>query len=61
MSKVSIPPESLNEHLRPDGPEGPDYAAWKDEKIRRALAAADKHPEKRKTQQAVWKKFGLER
>ena len=61
MSKVTAPPQSLDEHLRPDGPEGPDYAAWKGDKVRRALAAAEKHPEKRKTQQAVWKKFGLER
>lgn len=61
MSKVSAPPESLDEHLRQDGPQGPDYVAWKDAKIRRALAAAEKHPEKRTTQQAMWKKFGLER
>lgn len=61
MNKVSAPPQSLDEHLRPDGPEAPDYVAWKDAKVRRALAAAEKHPEKRTTQQAMWKKFGLER
>lgn len=61
MSKVSAPPESLDEHLQPSGPERPDYVAWRDAKVKRALSAAERHPEKRQSQRAIWRKFGLER
>ncbi len=61
MSKVSAAPESLNEHLQPGGAERPDYLAWRDAKVKRALGAAEKHPEKRRSQQSIWQNFGLER
>lgn len=61
MSKVSAPPESLDQHLQPGETEQADYLAWRDAKVSRALGAADKHPEKRRSQQSIWRKFGLER
>jgi hypothetical protein len=61
MSKIKAPPASLDEHLKPEPSETPDYLAWKEAKIRRALAAADEHPERRVPAREIRKKFGLER
>lgn len=59
MSNISAPPASLDEHLKPGPSETPDYLAWKEAKIRRALEAADEHPDRRIPAHALWKKFGL--
>jgi len=61
MSRIKAPPASLDEHLKPGPSETSDYLAWKEAKIRRALAAADAHPERRIAAREIRKKFGLER
>jgi|GEM_PF-5486201 len=61
MSKIKAPPASLDEHLKPGPSEAPDYLAWKEAKIRRALEAADEYPEGRIAAREIWKKFGLAR
>jgi hypothetical protein len=38
----------------------PTYLAWRDRKVENALKAARSHPERRRPQSEVWKKFGLE-
>lgn len=38
----------------------PDYLAWKDAKVSKALKEAREKPERRVPQSEVWKKFDLE-
>ena len=53
--------DDVTEFLRPQEPsQDPEYLAWRDAKIKRALAAADAAPEARIPQSEIWKKFGLE-
>ena len=49
--------QTTTDHAQSDDP---DYLAWRDSKVRAALAAAKAHPEQRISQIEVWKKFGLE-
>lgn len=38
----------------------PAYLAWRDAKVRQALAEAKAHPDKMIPEHKVWEKFGLE-
>ena len=38
----------------------PGYVTWRDAAVRKAVAAADAHPEKMIPERAIWEKFGLE-
>ena len=61
ISEIKPRPENVNDFLRPAAPsQDPAYLAWRDAKIKRALAAAEAAPEKSIPQRQVWKKFGLE-
>ncbi len=54
--------QSLDEHLRPsaDAGKNPEYQAWKEGKIKRALAQSEDRS-KMVTAHKVWEELGLER
>ena len=52
--------QDLKEHLTARGPSNdPDYLAWKEEQIKKALKFAEENPDKMIPQEEVWKKLGL--
>jgi hypothetical protein len=57
MSETDTQPDDVQDFLRPREPShDPEYLAWRDAKIRGALA----EPEKAIPQHVIWKKYGLE-
>jgi hypothetical protein len=59
LRSKSATKEELGRVVKTAGP-GPDYDAWARAKIEAALKQAKDHPEERISQDAVWRKFGLE-
>ncbi|MEX2617198.1 MAG: hypothetical protein WD767_13965 [Alphaproteobacteria bacterium] len=61
MSKVDTESEDVQEFLNSSEPSrDPEYLAWREAKIRTALAADRADSRKATPQQKIWKKFGLE-
>jgi len=62
MDQTSDKPLTVEEATTPQPEsEHPAYAAWKDAKIRAALAEADADPDDTVTLEQMWKKHGVDR
>ncbi|NKB55366.1 MAG: hypothetical protein GKS00_03425 [Alphaproteobacteria bacterium] len=61
MGETKTQSDDIRDFLQPCDPsQDPEYLAWKEAKLRRALAADLAAPEAAVPQHEVWKKFGLE-
>ncbi len=62
MSDANQEPLTIEDATMP-GPEStdPDYLAWRDARVRSAIAEADANPDDVLTQDEMWKKFRLDR
>lgn len=61
MSEIETQRDKVQDFLRSCEPsQDPEYLAWREAKIRNALAADLAEPDKAIAQHEIWKKFGLE-
>ena len=61
MSDTKARSDDIHDFLRPCAPSrDPAYLAWREAKIRSALAADLSEPEKAIPLEKIWKKYGLE-
>lgn len=61
MSEIEAQPKNAQEFLRPSEPsQDPEYLAWREAKIRKALADDLADPDGAIPQEKIWKKYGLE-
>lgn len=61
MSEAESKADDIRDFLRPGTPsKDPEYLAWAENKIRRALEADLAAPDDAIPQHLVWKRFGLE-